>query len=1437
MPTQITTLSSSLATGITLTTTGAYLSPFTITQTGTITSGTAGVSSTLSGAYLLNQGLINATGSGVSFTSGGTVVNSGSILGAASNADGVLMLTGGSVLNEGGGVISGGSSGVAAYQAATFSVVNDGVITGKASDGVIIVNNGAVQNLGTAALISGANTGVEIVGTGAVTNSGTIMGTAGAGVFMLSGGAANSGLITGSTYGVQVGGGVGTVTNTGTITASSGIGLFMLGGTVNNSALISGSRYGVEAPAEAATVTNTGTITASGEAGVKLLEGEVINQSATALISGGTYGVSFEGPSGSAVSNDGTITGNADGIRFEDGGAVINGSTTALIQGGTFGVTIAGGAGTVANAGTILATGTHGAAIYLAAGGSVNNYATTALIEGAIGAGALASATIVNAGTIEGIGTAHTDRGVYLKAGGSVNNTGFISGAYGVWAGAAATIANTGTIIGNQANGINLTQGGSLTNAGSISGYNGVLVQYESAIVSNSGTITGWGSLGCGVALFAGGSLLNTGTIGGTYAGVVAETAQVTNQGLISGVYGVYLSGSTLFNSGTIAGTKDALYLGGTSGNRVVLETGGVLSGGVLLGTLASSTDNTLEFAAKTGSLGGIGGPVMGFETFAFDAGVAWTLSGTASGFASGTLTGFGRQDVLDITGLATGQYGMQTLGASGLLTLAEPSGSLVLDFASVASGTVFTLASDSTGGVDIGIDRHILNTSLNNGIVLTATGAYLSAFTVTQSGTVSSFTTFTGAQTTLSAIGAVNSTLAGAMLVNEGLLTGTLGVYFADGGTISNAGTGAVIDGIAFGVFTGGAPGTVVNEGAITGGTDGVYLQDGGNVANYGSAALIDGALAGVRIITAAGTVVNTGSIIATYKGGVAIQLSSGTVVNSGTIAATGTKGTGIELSAGGAVTNIGTGASIYGKLAGVDDVSGLGLVVNGGTIIGAKGAGVELGAGGAVTNSGTIGGAVYGVAGLAGPAMVVNTGSIFATGTRGVGVLLFSGGILVNDGTLSGTKAAAELYGAAYNQLIVDPNAVFNGAVTANRFASNSIEFSPGPGTLSGIGTQFTNFQTLAFDSFASWNVSGTESGFNGDTITGFAAGDTLVIDGFHTTLESFSNGTLVLDNGTTAMTLDITGSLAVNDVGSNTDITDTTVICYLRGTMILTPAGEVPVETLRIGDAVVTRFGGYRPLKWIGRQSFGRRFVAGNRAQMPVRIAAGALGEGLPTRDLCISPGHSMLLGGTLVLARQLVNGVTITQDAPQEDVHYYQLEFETHDCVRAEGAWSESYADAPGYRGKFHNTAEFYALYPNYVEPEAVALCAGRPESGPALARALAPLVARAAALTAPGPLRGCVDEVTPDGFIRGWAWDAANPELPVLLEIVVAGRRLGTVLACDPRADLAAAGMGQGQCAFAFTSPLGLPADAVAQVQIRRVQDGAAVAFGAHSLAA
>src|ERR1700682_2322016 len=84
-----------------------------------------------------------------------------------------------------------------------------------------------------------------------------------------------------------------------------------------------------------------------------------------------------------------------------------------------------------------------------------------------------------------------------------------------------------------------------------------------------------------------------------------------------------------------------------------------------------------------------------------------------------------------------------------------------------------------------------------------------------------------------------------------------------------------------------------------------------------------------------------------------------------------------------------------------------------------------------------------------------------------------------------------------------------------------------------------------------------------------------------------------------------------------------------CYCRGTLILSPKGEVPVEALGIGDEVVTFSGETRPIRWIGSRAYDGRFITGKASILPIRVAAGALSDGVPERDLWISPGAALYI----------------------------------------------------------------------------------------------------------------------------------------------------------------------------------------------------------------
>ncbi len=137
---------------------------------------------------------------------------------------------------------------------------------------------------------------------------------------------------------------------------------------------------------------------------------------------------------------------------------------------------------------------------------------------------------------------------------------------------------------------------------------------------------------------------------------------------------------------------------------------------------------------------------------------------------------------------------------------------------------------------------------------------------------------------------------------------------------------------------------------------------------------------------------------------------------------------------------------------------------------------------------------------------------------------------------------------------------------------------------------------------------------------------------------------------------------------------------VACFLEGTRILTGDGERAVETLRPGDEIVTMEGDTAPLRWLGVQTIVRSRHDPVRT-LPVRVRADALADGVPSRDLLLSPGHALLLGGIMVHASALLNGGSITAEvAMPPTFRYYHVELPRHALILAEGAAAESYLPA-------------------------------------------------------------------------------------------------------------------------------------------------------------
>lgn len=155
--------------------------------------------------------------------------------------------------------------------------------------------------------------------------------------------------------------------------------------------------------------------------------------------------------------------------------------------------------------------------------------------------------------------------------------------------------------------------------------------------------------------------------------------------------------------------------------------------------------------------------------------------------------------------------------------------------------------------------------------------------------------------------------------------------------------------------------------------------------------------------------------------------------------------------------------------------------------------------------------------------------------------------------------------------------------------------------------------------------------------------------------------------------------------------------TVHCFAAGTLISTPEGEVAVETLQIGDSILTASGETVSVKWVGRHTVSNAVADPNH--QPVRVRAGALGDSKPHQDLVVTAGHGLVIDGLVINAAVLVNGSTIDYmpwDELDELVTYYHIETEGHEAILANGAEAETYIDYVD-RQAFDNYAEYVALY--------------------------------------------------------------------------------------------------------------------------------------------
>jgi hypothetical protein len=814
-----------------------------------------------------------------------------------------------------------------------------------------------------------------------------------------------------------------------------------------------------------------------------------------------------------------------------------------------------------------------------------------------------------------------------------------------------------------------------LTNDGTIAGGAGINHGKPGSFVS----ITG-GAGGQGLAVGSLQTLINQGSISGGTGG----SGSYTGAGGAGGAGGT-VSAAAFYNYGSISGGN-----GGKSGPSAVKSgAGGAggdgidLSHGTIFGNqglIAGGNGGASSQSYGNGGAGGAGGAGASLTNVA-----TVTNSNAIAGGAGGTGGGGGG---------GTPHAGAGGNGGNGLDDINSPSAASLANTGSILGGA------GGTGGSDTAIG----GTGGAGGIGVVLSGAA----TLTNSGSLAG-----GA-------GGKGGTDSGNSYSGSNGGAGGAGLTLSGSASLLNIGAG-IIAGGAGGAATSGLD----QAGAGGAGADGVDASTSGSITNSGT------------IFGGSGT-----------KGG---NSTIGQLNFSG--GAGGAGGTGIAVSAALRINNSG---QIQG---GAGGASGVGAT---GKVGGAGGAGVILVKGDVLTNSGLIAGGAGGTGGSApfganggaggsgiylNGATLINEGTIDG-GAGGAGGLTNAGGVGTGNGS-AGAAGDAVLFGqAAAATLIIEAGAVFNGNVVANMAVDDVLEFSGTSATsLLGIGTQFQNFTEIDFAAGAAWTIGGNSIGLaTNQKINGFSLGDTIDLSGITATSGIFANDVLTLvSNASVVAELNIVEAggvtssnfLISSDGSGGTDIA-MKVPCFADGTRILRADGRlVPVEHLRQGDEVVLHGGGTAPIKWLGRRWIDLSRHPYPEKVQPIVIIAGALGAGLPGRDLVVSPDHALYLQGCLIPAKALLNGFTVRQ-LNRPHVTYYHVELPSHAVILAEGAAAESYLES-GNRGAFENGGPAVALHPDFgMRLRLAKSCAPFAEAGPIVEAVRAEILQRAAIATTDDP---------------------------------------------------------------------------------------------------
>ena len=166
------------------------------------------------------------------------------------------------------------------------------------------------------------------------------------------------------------------------------------------------------------------------------------------------------------------------------------------------------------------------------------------------------------------------------------------------------------------------------------------------------------------------------------------------------------------------------------------------------------------------------------------------------------------------------------------------------------------------------------------------------------------------------------------------------------------------------------------------------------------------------------------------------------------------------------------------------------------------------------------------------------------------------------------------------------------------------------------------------------------------------------------------------------------------------ANSSVDGTQTVCFVAGTLIVTRDGPVPVEEVAKGTQILTMDNGFQACTGM---TFDSQFKPGPK-NAPICISQGALGDGLPARQVRLSPQHRILISSPVakrmfgtsevfVRAKDLLCLEGVTQTLPFLPVQYHHIQCKKHEIICAGGVWAESLLIAPETQRVLKNRQHF------------------------------------------------------------------------------------------------------------------------------------------------